>query len=73
VIAGDAEVLEAEHLPPELDAGPPAPVAPLAELASRAIGAALREAGGNVSAAARSLGVARSTLYRRRRREGATD
>ena len=75
VIARDAPVVGREHLPPELaDPPPPSPVArtpppPLAELESRAIDAAMRTFAGNVSAAAKSLGVARSTLYRRMRRD----
>lgn len=76
VMARGADTLMPEHLPPELDgrrspalAATTAPAVPLEELEARAIEAALRAANGNVSAAARSLGVARSTLYRRLRRQ----
>ena len=38
-----------------------------------ALAEALRNAGGNVSAAARALGVARSTVYRQLQRYGLLD
>ncbi|MCB9569551.1 MAG: helix-turn-helix domain-containing protein [Myxococcales bacterium] len=45
--------------------------ASLEAIEARAVEAAVEAAGGNLSAAARSLGIARSTLYRRlRRRKG---
>lgn len=46
-------------------AAPSAPAATLEEAETRAMQAALAAAGGNVSRAARQLGVHRSTLYRR--------
>ncbi len=74
VIAQDAEFVDCEHLPPDLGivghVNEPSSAAPLAEIETRAIEAALRAVDGNVSAAARTLGVARSTLYRRMRRDG---
>ena len=49
---------------PDLPAGLPC----LQQVADSAIHAALQQHGGNVSAAARALGVARNTVYRRMRR-----
>jgi transcriptional regulator of acetoin/glycerol metabolism len=46
-------------------AGPSAEATTLEELESSAIARALKEHGGNVSAAARALGVSRNTIYRR--------
>jgi len=71
VLAGGAPRLELAHLPPE-----PAPVARAAEpdrldeIEDHVLRRALAEAGGNVSAAAERLGVARSTVYRMMRRHG---
>ena len=69
-IAGDASRLELAHLPPELAV--PAPVAKsgIAEAERAALAGALARAGGNVSAAARILGVARTTLRRMKQRHG---
>lgn len=68
VLAGDAPVLGLEHLPPDLAGEPaPAPVAEpeaLGEVEVWAVRRALDACRGNVSAAARRLGVARSTVYR---------
>ena len=48
---------------------PAAPVTPvsLEELELRAIAAAVDEAGGNISVAAKRLGVSRNTIYRKLR------
>ena len=51
----------ARHAPPQPEASPPS----LQALADAAIREALAAHGGNVSRAARALGVHRSTLYRR--------
>jgi DNA-binding NtrC family response regulator len=56
--AGSSDTLEAEILPRELRLSPPA------ELGLDAIRGAYRDAEGNLSAAARRLGVHRATLYR---------
>lgn len=78
VVARDDDTLEPWHLPDML-AGTPtratarteAPSAPsLAEARLQAVRKALQRYGGNVSAAARSLGVARSTVYRLMKRHG---
>ncbi|MFY3139459.1 sigma-54-dependent Fis family transcriptional regulator [Achromobacter xylosoxidans] len=69
VLAGASGVVEHDMLPADIrgvPAQPPAPpVASLQAMADDAIRAALAAHGGNVSAAARALGVHRSTLYRR--------
>jgi DNA-binding NtrC family response regulator len=61
-----------EDLPAELQSGPGSPppavsvgVSNLAELEKNAILAALEQFGGNLSDAARQLGIGRSTLYRK--------
>jgi transcriptional regulator of acetoin/glycerol metabolism len=77
VLAGDAHELDVAHLPPDL--APPTPIDdeptlevpdPLAAIEASVVGRALDELGGNVSAAARKLGVARSTVYRMMERYG---
>jgi transcriptional regulator of acetoin/glycerol metabolism len=77
ILAGGSPIIELEHLPPEfrraLDATPgePAPATGSVELAAleaSAVRRVLGEVGGNVSLAAKRLGVARSTLYRMMRR-----
>jgi sigma-54 dependent transcriptional regulator, acetoin dehydrogenase operon transcriptional activator AcoR len=69
-----------EHLPPDfLDEIDDAPVAlparacdvRLADIAADAVEAALKLHGGNVSAAARALGVSRTTVYRKLKSESA--
>ncbi|WP_241068270.1 sigma-54-dependent Fis family transcriptional regulator [Achromobacter insuavis] len=71
VLAGASGVVDREMLPADIRGLPaPAPVAAagssnLQALADDAIRAALAAHAGNVSAAARALGVHRSTLYRR--------
>ncbi|MFN3202757.1 MAG: sigma-54-dependent Fis family transcriptional regulator [Bradymonadia bacterium] len=85
IMSGDAPVLTLEHLPPGTELSiftEPAPSTtptPGNHLASgrnlnglegEAVRTALREAAGNVSQAARTLGVARSTLYRMMKRHG---
>ena len=71
VLAADAAVLELAHLPPPLGEAPPPPPpgeARLADAEARALREALEASGGNVSAAAARLGVARSTVYRMMRK-----
>jgi transcriptional regulator with PAS, ATPase and Fis domain len=72
VIAAGARRIELLHLPSELAPlpGPPAERTAIAEAERQALMRALVEAGGNVSRAARGLGVARSTLHRMKRRHG---
>jgi DNA-binding NtrC family response regulator len=71
LVASGSE-LRLEDLPAELQSGPTAPapavsvgVSKLAELEKNAILAALEQYGGNLSDAARQLGIGRSTLYRK--------
>ncbi|MEQ1505898.1 MAG: sigma 54-interacting transcriptional regulator, partial [Myxococcota bacterium] len=75
VLAAGTGTLGVEHLPPDLAGAIPAGIAgatiepgpgdaPLAEVERWAVERALAELGGNVSAAARRLGIARSTIYR---------
>jgi len=77
ILAAGHPVIELEHLPPEfrrgLEASPSdAPAlggtVELAALEASAVRRVLAEVGGNVSLAAKRLGVARSTLYRMMRR-----
>ncbi len=70
VLAAGDETLRLEHLPPDLHAAArdDGPSGALADAESQALRQAMREAGGNISRAARLLGVARSTLYRMLRR-----
>jgi len=71
VLAGGARVIERSHLPAELaPASPPAERTAIADVERHAVVRALVEASGNVSRAARTLGVARSTLHRMKRRHG---
>ena len=64
-LAEPGTVIEADELPIMDDAGrPPADAAPLSALTQQAVRRALDEAKGNVAAAARALGIHRSTLYR---------
>lgn len=77
VMAEGSPVLGAEHLPDELTTGsaqapPTASRSALswAEAEGRALRAALDHARGNMSEAARQMGVARSTLYRMLERHG---
>jgi sigma-54 dependent transcriptional regulator, acetoin dehydrogenase operon transcriptional activator AcoR len=93
VLAGDAEVLSLEHLPPDWATSAEAWLASADEAATglaattdedaaapgelravtgKLVRDTLSELSGNVSAAARKLGVARSTLYRRLRKRGAS-
>jgi transcriptional regulator of acetoin/glycerol metabolism len=71
VLAEGAPILELEHLPPDLTQAPHAAdeIGPqgydaLDVLQANAIRRALEACAGNVSAAARRLGVSRSTIYR---------
>jgi DNA-binding NtrC family response regulator len=78
---GNDRVVRLENLPAEIrsvapaSSGTPAPapqpqmegdvIVPLAELERRAIAHALRVTGGNVTRAARALGIGRATMYRK--------
>jgi sigma-54 dependent transcriptional regulator, acetoin dehydrogenase operon transcriptional activator AcoR len=76
ILASGSLVIERDHLPPEfrraIEAGPveaaPSGSVALAALEASAVRRVLAEVGGNVSLAAKRLGVARSTLYRMMRR-----
>jgi transcriptional regulator of acetoin/glycerol metabolism len=74
VAAGDRALILPEHLPPELGSDIAAGSFDgrdlLAQTTAEAVRKALAESGGNISTAARRLGVARSTLYRKLRRMG---
>lgn len=73
VLAGGSHVLTLEHLPPDLQVAPAPPAqASFDDVEAQAVRRALSDAGGNISAAADRLGVARSTLYRMMRRHGLT-
>ncbi|MFZ5668389.1 MAG: helix-turn-helix domain-containing protein [Pseudomonadota bacterium] len=66
IVGHDGSRLQARvQRPGEPASASPAPAATLEEAETQAIRAALAAAGGNVSKAARQLGVHRSTLYRR--------
>jgi transcriptional regulator of acetoin/glycerol metabolism len=75
IMAGDDEEIALRHMPDDfLDDIDLRPVdetvradgdARLAQMAQSAIAAALEEHGGNVSAAAKALGISRSTIYRK--------
>jgi transcriptional regulator of acetoin/glycerol metabolism len=67
VLLCDGPVLTAQHLWTALSRGGETPATPDERAV---IEAALRRAGGNVSAAARHLGMKRSTLHDRIRRHG---
>jgi len=70
VLAGDAPELEAEHFPDD-GRTPAIEREPLRKLSERdALLRALDESAGNLSEAARLLGVARTTLYRMMQRHG---
>jgi transcriptional regulator of acetoin/glycerol metabolism len=63
--------IDTAHLPPELTTAPRARASSPESLADQELAAVLRalaECGGNVSHAAKRLGVARSTIYRLLRR-----
>ncbi|WP_029003212.1 sigma-54-dependent Fis family transcriptional regulator [Azorhizobium doebereinerae] len=70
-LAEPGQMLDAAALPPDFRRGTETPVAagpaeyPLSHLTREAMRAALEACGGNVSRAARQLGIDRSTLYRR--------
>jgi DNA-binding NtrC family response regulator len=68
LILAQGEELGPEHLPPELhrpQARPPVGMSTLAELERNHIRAAIEATGGNLKSAAATLGIARSTLYRK--------
>lgn len=62
--------IEPEHLPALRSMVPPRALSGMEQAERTAIEQSLREAGGNLSRAARRLGVARSTLYRMMDRHG---
>ena len=64
----DGAAIELAHLPPEIAAPPAAPRGELESVERDTLRRVLAEANGNMSDAARRLGVARSTLYRMLRR-----
>jgi len=65
-------IIREEHLP-ELSTAAPVPTGTsLRELEDRHIQKVIQSCGGNISAAARVLGISRATLYRRLRRTGGT-
>lgn len=69
----DAPTLEPEHLPPDLQAPAPSArsaAASLKDLELEAIRRAVQACDGNVSQAARRLGISRNTIYRRLGRDG---
>jgi len=73
--AADATVVGEEHLDaraglPLQRGGNPAPVVPMAELDRPALERAIEDAGGNLSAAARALGLHRTQLYRLMKKHG---
>lgn len=70
--AGAAPWIELAHLPPELAAPPAAPRGELDVAEREALRRVLAECDGNLSAASRMLGVARSTLYRMLRKHALT-
>ncbi|HEU0034029.1 MAG TPA: sigma-54-dependent Fis family transcriptional regulator [Kofleriaceae bacterium] len=69
VAAAGARWIELAHLPPELTTAA-SPTTALDDVERDALVRALAECGGNVSRAARKLGVARSTVHRMKRRFG---
>lgn len=70
VAARGAPELDASHLPIDPPERPEPPRGGLLRAEAEALRAALAKYRGNVSAAARELGIARSTLYRLARRAG---
>jgi sigma-54 dependent transcriptional regulator, acetoin dehydrogenase operon transcriptional activator AcoR len=70
VAASGGAWIERTHLPEEIAFPPCAAPSELDEIEREALVRALGEAGGNVSLAARRLGVARSTIHRMKRRHG---
>lgn len=69
VLGGEEDELDLHHFPDApVQGSMTAPAASLEQAERDALERALDAAGGNVSAAARSLGVARSTVYRMMRR-----
>jgi transcriptional regulator of acetoin/glycerol metabolism len=80
LVLAEGHLIEPHHLPEDLlsplparSPAIPAPRSSLAQAEGDTVRQALAGAGGNVSAAAARLGVARSTLYRMMRRHGLTD
>jgi len=66
--AGPASAATRPVPPPALPNGVAREPAPLADMTAQAIEQALQRSGGNIAAAARALGVHRSTLYRQKTR-----
>ena len=71
-IAREAPTLEPRHLPPGLQEPAPlrAAAASLKDLELEAMRRAVQACDGNVSQAARRLGISRNTIYRRLGRDG---
>jgi transcriptional regulator of acetoin/glycerol metabolism len=65
VLAGEREVVDVEDLPDTLQPGATSLGSKVRRVVDDVMGRALDSYGGNVSEAARRLGVSRSTLYRR--------
>ncbi len=73
-LADDGAVIGCAELPPEFHApAAPAAVVPLKDAQSDTIREALASCGGNISAAARRLGIHRATLHRKLKRLDAQD
>lgn len=77
VLLEDADVLQADSLPPHLfaprsteDHSAPVPVLSLAEVERRAVAHALEASGNNITQAARALGINRVTLHRKIKKYG---
>ena len=77
ILAAGAPIITPEHLPPEyrrptkiLPPSNPPESAALATLEATAVRRILQESDGNISLAAKRLGIARSTLYRMMRKHG---
>jgi sigma-54 dependent transcriptional regulator, acetoin dehydrogenase operon transcriptional activator AcoR len=70
--AGAASWIELAHLPPDFSTAPAAPRGELDVAERDALRRVLAECHGNLSEAARKLGVARSTLYRMLRKHALT-
>jgi transcriptional regulator of acetoin/glycerol metabolism len=67
LLAGAGQPIDVQHLPEALHRAPAPPERSLQDLERDAIEQAVRAAGGNISAAAKRLGVSRNTIYRKLR------
>jgi DNA-binding NtrC family response regulator len=68
LLAGESEDVARDEIPLDMQGAPaaePAPAVRLADVEAAAMHRAIETAGGNISEAARLLGVSRSTLHRR--------